>query len=161
MIFEYSPKWIWFWVVVYYRNQKRCFYLFLKDFIVSLDYMLRILMFLCFHFLHFYITFCYLFSFEFYKLISPMLPSYLTKNIRLIGTLFIHSYTHACTVKFTPWLFIINITDGFYSELSCSTEETSLLHFCIICKKILFSFIMNERRPFSKCLATYWEHVHS
>ena len=111
------------------------FILFLEDFIVSLDYMLRILMFLCFHFLHFYITFCYLFSFEFYKLISPMLPSYLTKNIRLIGTLFIHSYTHACTVKFTPWLFIINITDGFYSELSCSTEETSLLHFCIICKK--------------------------
>ena len=138
MIFEYSPKWIWFCVVVYYRNQKRYFYLFLKDFIVSLDYMLRILMFLCFHFLHFYITFCYLFSFEFYKLISPMLPSYLTKNIRLIGTLFIHSYTHACTVNFTSWLFIINITDGFYSELSCSTEETSLLHFCIICKKILF-----------------------
>ena len=122
MIFEYSPKWIWFCVVVYYRNQKRYFlFLFLKDSIVSLDYMLRILMFLCFHFLHFYITFCYLFSFEFYKLISPMLPSYLTKNIRLIGTLFIHSYTHACTVNFTSWLFIINITDGFYSESSCST----------------------------------------
>ena len=31
------------------------YFLFLKDFIVSLDYMLRILMFLCFHFLHFYI----------------------------------------------------------------------------------------------------------
>ena len=98
------------------------YFLFLKDFIVSLDYMLRILMFLCFHFLHFYILpFVIFFSFEFYKLISPMLPSYLTKNIRLIGTLFIHSYTHACTVKFTPWLFIINITDGFYSEISCST----------------------------------------
>ena len=98
------------------------YFLFLKDFIVSLDYMLRILMFLCFHFLHFYILpFVIFFSFEFYKLISPMLPSYLTKNIRLIGTLFIHSYTRACTVKFTPWLFIINITDGFYSEISCST----------------------------------------
>ena len=141
MIFEYSPKWIWFCVVVYYRNQKRYFYLFLKDFIVSLDYMLRILMFLCFHFLHFYITFCYLFSLEFYKLISPMLPSYLTKNIRLIGTLFIHSYTHACTVKFTSWLFIINITDGFYSELSCSTAGN--ITFALSAKKSIV-LIHNE-----------------
>ena len=117
-------------------------------------------MFLCFHFLHFYITFCYLFSFEFYKLISPMLPSYLTKNIRLIGTLFIHSYSHACTVKFTPWLFIINITDGFYSESSCSTAGNitfALLQY--LQKKLLFQFIMNEKRSFSsfyKCKKTNW-----
>ena len=112
---------------------------FLKDFIVRLDYMLRILMFLCFHFLHFYILPFVIF----FPLNSTSLFPLCYLHISLKHSSYrcsIHSFLHPrmhCQVYFMTFYHQYNRWILFRMIMQYCSKN----HFCTLvmsAKKLLF-----------------------